>query len=193
VSANPELLTRAEAAEYLRRSRSWLAKGNGPAPLPAYKSPVMYSRVVCDAWLRRNDPIPPSDDPATPADLASGCSVYFIESGSGGPIKIGIAIDVGKRLRQIQVGNPHPLAVLLEIPGGEEREGRLHALFREDRIHGEWFRRSPAILTFIARSITEASSLQQAKQDRAVRESGEHCARVARALGLGAKSGEVAP
>lgn len=51
MSANPDLLTRKEAADYLRCSEGRLRKGWGPRPLKQYAPRVMYSRRACDAFL----------------------------------------------------------------------------------------------------------------------------------------------
>ena len=66
--------------------------------------------------------------------------VYFIQSIHGGPIKIGIARDIDVRLRELQVGNPHPLRVIGILKNaGKKREGELHQHFLSTRLCGEWF------------------------------------------------------
>ena len=60
VSANPNLLTQAEAADYLRMSVSRLRalsrQGLGPPRIPHYRRPVMYSRSALDIWLSQEAP-----------------------------------------------------------------------------------------------------------------------------------------
>lgn len=66
--------------------------------------------------------------------------VYFAECMTdGGPIKIGLASDVGRRLGEVQVGCPYPIELMGTVPGGREGERLFHRLFSAFRIHGEWF------------------------------------------------------
>jgi Meiotically Up-regulated Gene 113 (MUG113) protein len=80
-------------------------------------------------------------------------SVYFIQMGNHGPIKIGHTRNIDRRLAMLQSANPEPLTVRLILEGGRPEEKSLHAKFRADRIGGEaggeWFRPSEAILNFI--------------------------------------------
>lgn len=76
--------------------------------------------------------------------------LYFIQSVHGGPIKIGIAKDVAARLCTLQAAHPYHLKVLAVLPGvGKEAERRLHKRFAADRLCGEWFAESPALLEVI--------------------------------------------
>jgi hypothetical protein len=70
--------------------------------------------------------------------------VYFVQAGLKGPIKIGMARSVSKRLETMQTGNAYKLHVLALIPcqtkmQAAEIEKRLHRLFFKQRIRGEWF------------------------------------------------------
>lgn len=67
--------------------------------------------------------------------------VYFVQSGSRGPIKIGIATDVKKRLSSMQTGNPVPMTLMASVPGSIEIERGLHQRFNVGRIANEWFER----------------------------------------------------
>ena len=75
--------------------------------------------------------------------------VYFIQDGrgNGGPIKIGKAKDVEKRLSILQIGNPRKLTLLAAIKckscGDAIRlEKELHKKFSNYQLRGEWFRGS---------------------------------------------------
>jgi hypothetical protein len=70
---------------------------------------------------------------------ASGSKLYAIEAGRGGPIKIGVARNPEKRLKELQTGNPHRLNILSVAPDGW-MERHMHWRLREARMHGEWFR-----------------------------------------------------
>ena len=70
--------------------------------------------------------------------------VYFAQHGD--EIKIGHSSNPRHRLRGIR---PRVRALAL-LPGTREDERRLHARFRDYRLHGEWFRDCLAIRRFIA-------------------------------------------
>lgn len=71
--------------------------------------------------------------------------IYFIQGKNGGPIKIGQSTDPRARLKQLQTSNPETLVLRRVVNAPEEMEARLHALFRDDQIRGEWFKATPAI------------------------------------------------
>lgn len=67
-------------------------------------------------------------------------SVYFIQSGTDGPVKIGIAENPRARMRHMQTGCPDRLRLLHAAPGGPEREAELHAWLAPHHLRGEWFK-----------------------------------------------------
>jgi hypothetical protein len=73
-------------------------------------------------------------------------SVYFAQGVDGGPIKIGLSVDVQHRVRTLQSGSPVALDLLCSIPGTEETEATLHDLFASGRLHGEWFHEDTPML-----------------------------------------------
>jgi hypothetical protein len=83
--------------------------------------------------------------------------VYFVQSGRGGPIKIGKARDPKVRLRELQVGNPVALTLLATLREEqscdcrEERwiEKSIQNRFSDLRIRGEWYRPERPLLYFI--------------------------------------------
>lgn len=79
-----------------------------------------------------------------------GSVVYFIRSGDG-PIKIGLALDVEKRLRGLQTAHHEPLSVLAVTGGGQPQEIAYHRRFAAHRLHGEWFEPHEDILAEIER------------------------------------------
>jgi len=83
---------------------------------------------------------------------ASLCNsqLYFIQC-NGGPIKIGMARNVKKRMADFRISNPFPLVCLLSIRAPYDAERILHERFAEHRIHGEWFSPARALLEFIDR------------------------------------------
>lgn len=78
-------------------------------------------------------------------------SVYFIQCGDGGPIKIGYTDgDVERRRCNLQSGSPYPLALLGTMPGGAKKEVELHQQFANARFRGEWFWPVVELREFIA-------------------------------------------
>lgn len=75
--------------------------------------------------------------------------VYFIQAGADGPIKIGVASNLRRRVQMLQTGCPVPLVVLAITDGGREKEVELHLAHRADLVRGEWFKPSPAVLASV--------------------------------------------
>jgi hypothetical protein len=72
---------------------------------------------------------------------------YFIQDQATGLVKIGIAKDPDKRLRDLQVGCPGKLLMIGMLPDNRERE--LHKRFAALRVRGEWFKPKGAVRSFI--------------------------------------------
>jgi hypothetical protein len=87
--------------------------------------------------------------------VARGCfgehdtMVYFMGSGSDGPIKIGMSFDPDRRVKDIQTASPEEIRVLAQVSGDQDVERMFHGVFAPDHIRGEWFKRSPTLLEFI--------------------------------------------
>jgi hypothetical protein len=64
---------------------------------------------------------------------------YIIQAGDDGPIKIGTAKNVAKRLAALQTASPVPLFVVGALPGGMLKERELQRKVDRHRIQGEWF------------------------------------------------------
>lgn len=73
--------------------------------------------------------------------------VYFIRCGASGPIKIGSAYDVAKRIVGLQTAHFEKLTLL----GSSEVlvEFDVHERFADLRMRGEWFSVSRSLLAFI--------------------------------------------
>lgn len=80
-------------------------------------------------------------------------TVYFIQSGDDGPIKIGYSHSFTSRLDQLQTGNPEPLTVLAVADGSQRVEARIHADLAADRYRLEWFKPSAAVLAMVDRAL----------------------------------------
>lgn len=71
--------------------------------------------------------------------------VYFIQEGERGPVKIGRAKDLLKRIETLQIGNSRELKLIAKLPCQSERqahemEQRIHRRLARFRVRGEWFR-----------------------------------------------------
>lgn len=76
--------------------------------------------------------------------------IYFVQANCGGPIKIGWTQDIDRRVRDMQAVNPFKLLVVGKFRGKLCDERRLHDEFASERLHGEWFEPTDALLTRIA-------------------------------------------
>ncbi len=66
--------------------------------------------------------------------------IYFLQSGEGGPIKIGHTEGhVNWRLRSLQHSSPYELRILGVEEGGRNMEQMLHRQFKAYRFRSEWF------------------------------------------------------
>lgn len=100
-----------------------------------------------------SDPVPttPTPAPTTPPKALPPPSswVYFIQSGDGGPIKIGWSEEPEKRIASLQTAHPEKLRLLAVTPGDASTEAGLHAEFSAARKTGEWFEPVPELLAHI--------------------------------------------
>lgn len=83
-------------------------------------------------------------------------SVYLIQAGVNGPVKIGQSDDPMARLAQLQTSHYEKLRLVGLILDGSESE--LHAKYADQRLNGEWFTASAELLaevTLTAESYTE--------------------------------------
>lgn len=76
--------------------------------------------------------------------------IYCIQGESGGPIKIGFAVDVFDRMAALQAASPLKLVLLAGRRAQFWEERRLHQSHGKDRLHGEWFSPSAEVLDLVA-------------------------------------------
>lgn len=84
-------------------------------------------------------------------------STYFIANSKY--VKIGKSFHVDRRFKDLLVGSPEPLSLLLVLPGNRERE--LHQQFKSYHVRGEWFELTKEIRDFIARELTKEDILAE--------------------------------
>lgn len=75
--------------------------------------------------------------------------VYFAQEGDGGPVKIGWSRDATERLGNLATGNSNHLRLLHSVAGGPALELHIHELLAPDRIRGEWFKPTAAVMGLI--------------------------------------------
>lgn len=96
-------------------------------------------------WSSRSLPAPRLDKVVAPST-----DLYFIESECAERhVKIGIAANPPRRLIKLQMCCPYRLRMLAVFPGKASMEKEVHQRLIADRLHGEWFRRSDALLAVI--------------------------------------------
>lgn len=77
--------------------------------------------------------------------------IYYVMSSETCRMKIGFTRGHPiKRLKSLQTGSPTKLGVVAYHPGDEETERKLHAEFKADRLHGEWFDISDDLIVHMA-------------------------------------------
>jgi hypothetical protein len=85
------------------------------------------------------------------------CCVYVIGAPNQ-PVKIGLAVDVAKRLSQLQTGFPHRLKIYEahEVSSDRARsiERSCHMELRDRRLNGEWFDVTPTEAAQVLRRFT---------------------------------------
>lgn len=91
----------------------------------------------------------PKPDPKPEPEVPKRNCVYFVQARHLGLIKIGFSGNPQKRLRSLKTGSPDELSILKVIKGSPRLEAELHRRFVSDRVRGEWFKPSPALLSFI--------------------------------------------
>lgn len=78
-------------------------------------------------------------------------TVYFLQAGTDGPIKIGYCgSDLDRRIEAIQCGCPWKLSLLGCVSGTRGNELWLHRRFVADRLRGEWFEPTSGLLHAIS-------------------------------------------
>ncbi len=93
--------------------------------------------------------------------MAKKVSVYLIQCDNLQLVKIGKASNVNKRLKTLQVGNPHSLYCIasLEFAFSNEAllfEQKLHKKYEEYNVRGEWFEISQRDLISLKNEFTKS-------------------------------------
>lgn len=87
-------------------------------------------------------------------------TIYFVQAGLFGPVKIGITNNLERMLEQARRFNPARLRILGIIPDQTAaNEAVIQRRFEHHKIRGEWFWPADDLLAFVERE-TEPCELQ---------------------------------
>ncbi len=75
--------------------------------------------------------------------------VYFIQAATGGPIKIGYTSSKSPKNRLANLQTAHSEKLLVLATTNIHKEEDLHQRFASIRLHGEWFKPTVTLLTWI--------------------------------------------
>jgi hypothetical protein len=98
-------------------------------------------------------------------DAETGRRVYFLEGKRTKLIKIGVANNVARRMRDIQNMSPDKLLLITDISGNANDEAELHRILSKFRVWGEWFLPGPWVNKL--RAFSDAKSLIEALEAQA--------------------------
>lgn len=154
---NGEPLSGREQREALHQSTTELLRDKNP-PLPSIskcrrtrKAGRSASRAERRSLLKLDAPILQATE--------GNCCIYVIGR-RGYPVKIGMAVDVEKRISELQTGFPYRLDVFatVEVRAAHARkiEKACHDRLHSRRRKGEWFQIEPAEAAAVVRSIAQA-------------------------------------
>ena len=96
-------------------------------------------------------------------------TIYFIQVGDDGPIKVGFSESPKARIAQLQSAHPYKLQLLALQNGDLDEEKQLHQLFACDHLQGEWYRPSPALLGHVANLIANPQKIEDRPSNRKMR------------------------
>lgn len=106
---------------------------------PKHKAMRIPLAAMPDCTVPGGCPAPLCNDPKN--------RIYFIRSGDF--IKIGFSKNTDYRMRHLQIANPHPLELVIEIEGDKMIENYLHLILKREHHRGEWFHFNETVARFI--------------------------------------------
>jgi hypothetical protein len=89
-------------------------------------------------------------------------SVYFVQAGEGGRIKIGYSPIPDQRIDHLRRFSGPDLIKLAVIEGSRRLENNVHKLLADHRAHNEWFEPTSEVLAVVRR----AAAWHQCEGDR---------------------------
>ncbi len=131
-----------------------------PKFLEAQEACMSPNARQAESRLRRRDMTRAGLDPSQRETV-----IYFVQSEHGGPVKIGRADDLAKRLVTLQTARPDKLVVIAAAPGSVQQERDIHQRFAAAREKGEWFSPTPQLLA-LARDVASRGTAALDVTDR---------------------------
>lgn len=120
-------------------------------------------------WKRRQDRLERNlaDMRRTHVDRTIGThgapQTYFAYS--AGRIKIGTSLYPRVRGANLNLQSPHPVTIILAIPGGCDLEAQFHEMLKSERRHGEWFRLSKEMRWLLHQSLCRTGIMKFEKAE----------------------------
>ena len=145
------LATRYGGMVKLQEAPQVIATPTRPNTTTPGKEIVMPSH---DTALLSDEPKKPQHRPwrrGTKRGLGDRPMLYFMRCTTCDLIKIGISGDYRKRRVELERRTGHTLDVMGIEWADAWVEAQVHKMFRVDRVRGEWYRESDAILAYIAK------------------------------------------
>ncbi len=93
--------------------------------------------------------------------LGAETVIYFIQCPERIAVKIGVATDVDRRLKALQIGCPDKLNLIGTMNGGFTEERELHRKLRGHRIRGEWYHLNSKVWHEISGLIHQGSTYRE--------------------------------
>lgn len=87
----------------------------------------------------------PGADPNSQESPKEGY-IYLIGSDFSKPVKIGFSINPWARVKEIALGHPEAVKVLLSIKADQKLERQIHKALKEFQVRSEWFQINEAVL-----------------------------------------------
>lgn len=101
--------------------------------------------------------------------------VYIIKAGPGpkDPIKVGVADDVHKRMKQLQTGNPKELRLVMHFECNDREhafylEKTIHSFLDAKRMHGEWFKVTKSKLMKVIDNLGKTNEISSLKKEEGI-------------------------
>lgn len=130
------------------RIAGWIKDSEFPKPDFELGNIKRWTLQTVITWQLNQQGKPPEPYIPPPVVIRSKSSqTYFIQADNGGPIKIGRASNIRKRLASLQCSHSRMLVLLASMEGDHEAE--MHEKFAHLRIKGEWFRAEGELLDFL--------------------------------------------
>lgn len=85
--------------------------------------------------------------------------IYFVRDIGSGLVKIGFSDKPWRRLCEIRTHCPGEASMWAIISGDRAEEARLHVLFAESRVRGEWFLPDGPISAFVEDAIASGATV----------------------------------